>query len=241
MDVPQGYSNARCLAIIPARGGSKGVPRKNLASLGGRALIEHSIGHAIDATCVDAVIVTTDDAEIASVSRAAGAEVVTRPAELSGDLASSESALIHALDVRAQAGAADPESVVFLQATSPLRDRGDIDRAAAPVLSGEADSVFSACAFDGLIWDFEDGRPTPINYDPLQRQMRQRMPDRVLENGSIYVVRTSVLRETGCRLGGRVAVHRMPRERSLQIDDPGDLALCEAMLAVGSQPGRDAA
>ncbi|MCU0723789.1 MAG: acylneuraminate cytidylyltransferase family protein, partial [Planctomycetes bacterium] len=110
-----------CLAIIPARGGSKGIPRKNLRPLGGKPLVVHSVDQALVCPRVGRVVVSTDDAEIAEVSRRAGAEVVERPAAISGDTASSESALLHVLDARKARGEEDPSLVVFLQATSPLR------------------------------------------------------------------------------------------------------------------------
>ena len=234
---------ARVLAIIPARGGSKGIPRKNLAMVGRHPLVGHSILHAKGCPEVGGVVVSTDDAEIAAVSRGFGAEVIERPAEIAGDRSSSESALIHVLDERVASGFEDPEIVVMLQATSPLRAAGDIAAALRPVLDGDVDSVFSACEFDGLVWGIEPGGPVPLNYDPVTRQMRQDMPRRVLENGSIYAVRTPLLRETGCRVAGRIGVHVMPREDSVQVDDPGDLVLCDALLAArraGGEPGMEA-
>src|SRR5688572_19799311 len=103
------------LAIIPARGGSKRIPRKNLIRLGGIPLLAQSIRHAQDSRHVDQVIVSTDDDAIAEVATAEGAEVVRRPAALSDDRASSESALIHVLDTRHEAGRPDPDLIVFLQ------------------------------------------------------------------------------------------------------------------------------
>ena len=109
------------IALIPARGGSKRIPRKNLLPLAGLPLVAHSIRHAIAAHAVSEVYVSTDDPEIADVARTFGAEVVMRPTELAGDQATSESALLHALDDRARRGLPDPELVVFLQPTSPVR------------------------------------------------------------------------------------------------------------------------
>ena len=117
------------LAIIPARGGSKGIPRKNVRPLLGRPLLAHSIEHARQAPSVTRVVVSTDDAEIAAVARRFGAEVVDRPAEISGDAASSESALLHVLDHLRDAEGYEPDLVVFLQATSPLRRPGDVQGA----------------------------------------------------------------------------------------------------------------
>lgn len=216
------------IAIIPARGGSKRVPRKNLFVLGGRPLICHSIEHALAAESVDAVYVSTEDPEIAEVARAAGAEVVERPADLAGDAASSESALLHVLDAR---GAPDPELVVFLQATSPVRAHRDIDAAVAALRSQQADSLFSACEDRGLLWTLGADGPQPVNYDPLRRLREQDMGPQIRENGSIYVFRPRVLRETGARLGGKIAVHEMDPWSSFQVDTPEDVGLIAWILA----------
>ena len=115
------------IALIPARGGSKGIPRKNLQSLAGKPLIAHTIEHARQARSVGRVVVSTDDAEIAAVSKQYGAEVVWRPAAISGDTASSESALLHALEYLQQTEGYESDLLVFLQCTSPLTLPEDID------------------------------------------------------------------------------------------------------------------
>src|SRR3954467_12096692 len=109
------------LAIIPARGGSKGIPRKNVRPFLGKPLLAHTIEHARLAPSVTRVVVSTDDAEIAAIAGRHGAEVVTRPADISGDVAGSEAALRHVLDHLEAAERYEPDLVVFLQATSPLR------------------------------------------------------------------------------------------------------------------------
>ena len=117
------------LAIIPARGGSKGIPRKNLQPLAGKPLLAYTIEHARATPAVTRVVVSTDDVEIASVAQQYGAEVIWRPAEISGDTATSEAALLHALDHLRDNEGYEPDLVVFLQATSPLRRSDDIQRA----------------------------------------------------------------------------------------------------------------
>jgi N-acylneuraminate cytidylyltransferase len=215
------------VAIIPARGGSKRVPRKNLFLLEGRPLVAHSVRHALDATSVDEVIVSTDDDDIAAAAEAAGARGIRRPAELAGDMATSESALEHAL---AQLDA-EPELVVFLQCTSPVRSGADIDAAVATLRAERADSLFSACPDRGLLWTLEPAGPRPLNYDPRRRLRDQDMAPQVRENGSIYIFRPAVLREHGSRLGGRIAVHEMDVWSSVQIDDPHDVELVAWILA----------
>jgi YrbI family 3-deoxy-D-manno-octulosonate 8-phosphate phosphatase len=219
------------LAIIPARGGSVGIPRKNVRPLGGRPLIAWSIAHARRSPSVTRVVVSTDDAEIAAVSRRHGAEVVERPAALATATASSESALRHALDtLRAREGYA-PDLVVFLQCTSPLRRPDDVEAAIETLRREEADSLFSCGPSHGFLWRREAHGPRPLSYDPAARPRRQDAPEDVVENGSIYLFRPWVLRETGSRLGGRIATYPMPLRDSFQVDEPEDLALLEALLA----------
>lgn len=219
------------LTIIPARGGSVGVPRKNVRPLGGRPLIAWSIEQARDTPSVTRVVVSTDDPEIARTSKTWGAEIIDRPAEIAGATATSESALMHCLDeLRAREGY-QPDLVVFLQATSPFRQNHDIEAAVQKLLREDADSLFSCCPSHGFVWRVSETGPGPLNYDPRNRPRRQDAPVDVVENGSIYVFRPSVLRETGSRLGGKIATHFMRPIDSFQVDEPQDLVIMEAILA----------
>jgi YrbI family 3-deoxy-D-manno-octulosonate 8-phosphate phosphatase len=220
------------IAIIPARGGSKRVASKNLTPIAGRPLLSHTISHARAAERVSEVYVSTDDPAIAELARAEGAEVVERPAELAGDLATSEVALEHVLQVRAEGGKPEPELVVFLQCTSPVRRPGEIDAAIEKLEAEGADSLFSAHPDPGLFWvKRDDGSPEPVNYDPANRLREQEMAQQYRENGSIYVFRPAVLSEHGARLGGRIAIHDMDFWSSFQVDDPRDVELIAWILA----------
>ncbi len=218
------------IAIIPARGGSKGIPRKNVKVLAGKPLLAHSIQQAFTSGVIDRVLVSTDDTEIASVSWQHGAEVVWRPPELSGDKASSESALLHALDYYARGEGSDPDLVVFLQATSPLRQAEDVRNAVETLVKDRADSLFSACTLQGFLWRVENGAPRAFNYDHASRPMRQDAPEDVVENGSIYVFKPWVLRQLQNRLGGRVSVYRMEAEHYFQIDEAADFEILETLM-----------
>ena len=125
--ITTGRVSPRVIAIIPARGGSKGVPGKNLRRVGGRSLVARAVDACLAARLVDAVYVSTDDADIAKSAEAAGAEVIMRPAQLSGDTASSEAALLHALDQLIMVDD-EPEVLVFVQCTSPFIASDDLDR-----------------------------------------------------------------------------------------------------------------
>jgi len=216
------------LAVIPARGGSKGIPRKNLREICGRPLIEHAVRAALVSRHVARVVVSTDDQEIAQVAASAGAEIVMRPADLSTDTASSESALLHVLDELA--GEA-PEILVMIQCTSPLTMSEDIDRAIEDLVDRDADSVFTATSFHHFLWSKDEaGMASPINHEDAERKRRQDLKPQYLENGAIYAMRTAVFRETQRRFCGRTAVSLMPPERCWEIDTTDDLAIAERLM-----------
>jgi YrbI family 3-deoxy-D-manno-octulosonate 8-phosphate phosphatase len=223
-------SQLHIIAIIPARGNSKRVPRKNLLPIAGRPLIVHSIVHARQARYVREVYVSTEDSAIARIAREHGAIVISRPPELASDQATSESALLHVLNERNRQGMPDPDLVVFLQCTSPVRRPFDIDRAIETLITAGADSLFSACENNRLIWALKDDHPYSINYDYHKRQREQDMARQYRENGSVYVFRPSVLRRHNNRLGDKIAIYEMDYWSSFQIDTPEHAELIEWIL-----------
>jgi N-acylneuraminate cytidylyltransferase len=217
------------LALIPARGGSKGSPRKNIRPLCGRPLIAWSIRDALQTPGIDRVVVSTDDAEIAAVAREHGADVVMRPPELATDTSSSEAALAHALD-QLEAQGETIGRVVFLQATSPVRGAKHLAAALARFDDSGADSLLSVTASHVFLWEeTPDGAARPLNYDPQSRPMRQAMRQ-FRENGSIYIFRTDMFRRSGCRLGGRIVLYPMPPECEVDIDTLADWDRAEPLL-----------
>lgn len=218
----------RTVAIIPARGGSKGIPGKNIKPLGGIPLVARSIRAAIAASSVDEVYVSTDDTRIVETARLWGAGVVDRPAEISGDQASSESALLHAIDVLERDGA-PVDVVVFLQCTSPFTSAEDIDAVTAALAEG-GDCAFSVKEDHGFLWRIDgDGAGAGINHDEAApRQRRQDMEPQFRETGAIYVMKVAPFRERGVRFCGR-AVPVALETPSLEIDDPSDWHVAEAM------------
>jgi N-acylneuraminate cytidylyltransferase len=218
------------LAIIPARGGSKGIPGKNIKPILGKPLLAYSIEQAQACAAIERIVVSTDDPIIAEVARQYGAEVVERPADLSGDTASSESALVHVLETLATQEQYEPEAVFFLQATSPLRHPDDLSRAYATFQAQQADSLLSVSPFHGFLWRIGADGPQAFNYDHLNRPRRQDAPDDVMENGSFYLFKPWVLRQFNNRLGGKIAVHRMSVLDGFQVDEPDDLILIDHLL-----------
>lgn len=229
------------VALIPARGGSKGIKRKNLVDVGGRPLLVWSIAQARACSGIDAVYVSTDDHEIAAVARAAGAEVIDRPVELAGDTASTESAIVHALDVWQQDGVA-VDRVVLLQATSPFRSEGQLAAALKQFDDTGCESMLSVVRFVGFVWRTSaDGRARPMTYEPTRRPRRQEIHDTVLETGSFYVFTREMFERTGSRLGGKISAFEVPAEDAIDIDEPADLvrARAEAVRRSGVANGVD--
>jgi N-acylneuraminate cytidylyltransferase len=220
----------RTLAVIAARGGSKGIPHKNLIDLCGKPLIAWTVMQAAAARGVDAVAVSSDSDQILAAAEAAGAVGVRRPEDISGDLASSESAWLHALEHLD--GKLGPFGrVVALQATSPIRESGDIEQALATFEREELDSLLSVCEVEDYFnWRIGANGPEPINYDFRNRRMRQQIEKRYLENGSFYVLIPALLREQNNRLGGKIGMHLMERHKMFQIDRPEDIKLCAAIM-----------
>lgn len=218
------------VAIIPARGGSKGLPRKNIRNLGGRPLIAWSIEDALESKRIGRVYVSSEDAEIRQVARQTGAETIDRPEELSQDTTSSEAVLLHALDYIAADCGGDPDLVVFLQATCPIRKGADIDHAVALLEKSGADSLLSVSPAHVFLWGERDGAVFSLNYDWKHRPRRQDMEPQFRENGSIYVFKPWVLREGKNRLGGRIVLYKMSEAAGIDIDSEIDLELAGLLL-----------
>ena len=220
----------KALAIIPARGGSKGLPRKNVLPLAGKPLIAHTIKAAIAAQLVDRIVVSTDDVEIAAVARTHGAEVVMRPATLAGDLSRSEEALLHVLDELEAADGYRPDVLAFLQCTSPLTTPDDIDGTLAKISQG-ADSALAVAPFHYFLWRQGTQSAEGINHDKTKRLMRQEREPEFLETGSVYAMSADGFRRHGFRFFGRIAMYEIPVEHWLEIDEPADFRIAQDRMA----------
>lgn len=213
-------------AIIPARGGSKGIPRKNLIDICGRPLVAWSIRQALAARCIDRVIVSSDCENIGAVATACGAEWLPRPAQISGDTSTTEAAVSHCLAELS----ISRELLVLLQPTSPIRQPHDIDAAVSLYQTSGADSVFSARHVEGFVWGEIDGQVLS-EYDYQDRRRRQDLHRHTLEeNGSIYVFSASHFRRADNRLGGRIAAYEMHPLDSFQVDGPADLDVIRHLM-----------
>ncbi|ARF57094.1 acylneuraminate cytidylyltransferase [Streptomyces gilvosporeus] len=233
------------VVVIPARGGSKGVPAKNLAAVGGVPLVARAIRECRAARLVTDVVVSTDDAGIAAAARSAGAVVVRRPGAIAGDTATSEAAVLHAMDAYEAEHGSRVDAVLLVQCTSPFIVREDIDGVAAAVVEGGADSALTVAPFHGFVWrDAEPEAHTTdggygVNHDKSFRPRRQDRPQDLLETGAAYAMDAAGFRAAGHRFFGRTELIRTDPARVLEIDDPHDLARARALAPLfdAERPG----
>ncbi|HEY5833510.1 acylneuraminate cytidylyltransferase [Streptomyces sp.] len=246
----RGAARPSVLAVIPARGGSKGVPGKNLAPVGGIPLVARAVRACVGARRVTAVVVSTDDPSIAEVARSAGAEVVLRPVAIAGDTATSEAAVLHAMDAHEAMSGTAAEVVLLVQCTSPFITSKEIDGVVAAVTEEGADTAHTVAPFHGFIWRdaAEAGAPASaggagVNHDKSTRPRRQDRPQDLLETGAAYAMRADGFRTAGHRFFGRTALVRTDPARVLEIDEPADLerarALAPLLDAAAATPTRD--
>lgn len=222
------------LAVIPARGGSKGVPAKNLAQVGGVPLVVRAVRACLKARLVTDVVVSTDDEAIADAARAAGAEIVPRPAAIAGDLATSEAAVLHAMDAHEAMRGAVTDVVLLVQCTSPFITADDLDGVASALIEDGADTALTVAPTHGFIWrqggaHLGELDGYGVNHDKSNRPRRQDRPQEFLETGAAYAMRAAGFREARHRFFGRTALVATDPARVLEIDDPHDLARARAL------------
>lgn len=225
--------SAEVLAVIPARGGSKGLPNKNIREVAGKPLLAWSIEAALSSTRVTRVVVSSDSEEIRTVAIRHGAEAIERPAELATDSAPSEPVLTHVLETLAKA-ATRPDIVILLQPTSPLRTADDIDRALALLDGSSADAVISVSEPPHSPYkcfrQTEDGYLAGLFSDEAPFERRQDLPRALMPNGAIYAIRTAAFARSGRLLTSRTLPYEMPEARSLDVDNGRDLETAATAL-----------
>ena len=225
------------LCVIPARGGSKGIPRKNLLEVGGRPLIAWTIEQALATTKKSDVIVTvsTEDDEIAEVAESFGAGVIRRPDHLAQDTTATEPVILHAMET-IEAEGTELDGVMLLQATSPVRLQGTIDRAVKQFRETGCDSLIGVLPESPFFWHMpEDESEQPrSDYDWRNRPRRQDLTPTqqvYFENGSLYITTPAIYRETGNRIGGKISLFVLDELEGVDIDTEADVAAAERMLA----------
>lgn len=240
--------HARVLAVVPARGGSKGIPRKNLQLLAGKPLVAHAVEVACAAELITRVVCSTDDAEIAQVARDAGAQVpFLRPAELAQDTSEDWPVFVHVLDWLQANEGWQPDLIANLRPTSPLRTPRHVDDAIRLLLQTGADSVKAVCLarqHPHKMWLRQpDGRIEPYLKTPFRLSRGPDVPRAELEdiywqNGVVDVTRLEVIREQRVMIGRTVAGLVTELHESIDIDTPVDLALAELLMARRAEHAR---
>lgn len=218
------------VAIILARGGSKGVPKKNIIDFCGKPLIAWTIDNCLKGGA-NSVWVSSDSDEILEISSEYGANKIKRPDDIAGDFATSESAWLHAINHIEQTRE-KIDWVVAPQVTSPLREASDISKAIALAKENIHDSFFScSVAEDLFFWEKnKDGNLDSVNYDWRNRKRRQDIPKQFIENGSFYIFKPQVLRNTNNRFGSNIGIVEMEFWKMFEIDSFDDLKMCSALM-----------
>lgn len=219
---------SKILAIIPARGGSKEIPKKNVKIFNGRPLIEWTIKSALKSKLINKIIVSSDSKKILSMSKDLGVDTILRPKNISGDNDSVESAIKHTLSKLKNIY----EVIVLLSPTSPIRKINDIDNAIRYFKSKNLDSCFSGARLtDFLIWNFNKKNKTykSINYDYKNRGIRQNRDQNFVENGSIYVFKNELIKNKNNRIGGNIGIYIMEFWQSFELDEKKDWKFLESI------------
>ena len=226
--------NHKVVCIIPARGGSKGVPRKNIKMLAGRPLIAYTIEQALQSRYIDRTIVSTEDGEIADISKQYGAEVpFMRPDDLAGDQVATVDVLLHAISWLEKENHYDFDLLVLLHTTTPLRAVGDIDASIEMLVTAKADNIFSVTEahrnpYFNMVEVDAEGKVQLAKKGSFPS--RQSAPPVYDMNSSIYVWWKDILKREGKIFLENSRVYVMPKARSIDIDDDIDFKIAEILM-----------
>lgn len=220
-------------AIIPARGGSQGIKRKNIKKVNGIPLVVHAINQAMSAKNIQNVLVSTEDIEIAEIAKNAGSKVMDRSDEFINDNSIQEvdRLLIWTVNKLIDNGE-KVDVIVLLYPTAPLRKVSTIEDIVARIIEEDCDSALTLYEDTTYLWAInENGEPEPLNYDPKTRGPRQKEKwNQWGENKAVYAMTRELLLNTGCRLGGKIGWVEMSKLESIDIDKKEDLILCDVIL-----------
>jgi len=211
------------VALIPLRGGSKSIPRKNIKEIAGKPLCAWVLESVSNAKLISNVYVSTDSEEIKAVVEDLnlGVKVLFRPKILATDEASTESVMINFMSQ------VKFDIIVTVQATSPLLSSDDLDQALKIFHNDKLNSMLSAVRTKRFFWT-EEGNP--INYNPKNRPLRQNFAGIMMENGAFYVTDRLTLKNKHCRLGGKIGIFEMSENTSIEIDEPSDWEIVKNLL-----------
>lgn len=223
-------SREKIVAIIIARGGSKGVPRKNVKKLCGKPLLCWTIDHCKNSKLIEEIWLSSEDFEILDLAKKQDINVIERPDYLSGDEISSEEVLTHAINYISKSHPI--KIIVSPQVTSPLRTSDDIDKGIIEFTEGNFDSLFScSLAQDLFYWEKNEYEELfSVSYDYQARKRRQDISNKYVENGSFYIFKPDVLTNLQNRLGYKIGVSVMESWKSFEIDNEEDFKICSALM-----------
>ncbi len=218
------------LAIIPARGGSKGIPNKNIKLFAGKPLIGHTIEAALGAHSIDRVVVSTDSEDIEKIAVEWGAQVPTlRPEDISGDKSPVMDAVIHMLDHLKNTESYEPSHVLLLQTTSPLRTSEDIEQSIALFKKRDAESLVSMCRTEQGLYAKDEQDVVETLFDGYSAGTNRQLlrPTYKLDGSMIYLIKTDLLREKRSFFAGKLVGFEIPRWKAVDLDEPQDFVVGE--------------
>jgi len=205
------------MSIIPARGGSKGIPMKNLKLLNGKPLLDYSVNASLKSKFITRTIVSSDHSKILKRAEKLGAEAIKRPKQLATDSSHIEPVMEFCLNHLKIKENYSPDIIILLQNTSPLRTKKHIDTAMNFFLHSKFDSMLSGYNSHNFIWTIKNNNVIPVNYNPKKRPNRQEF-HQFIENGAIYITKYSAFKKSKCRVSGKIGLFEMPKELSIDID-----------------------
>ena len=215
------------VALIPARGGSKSIPLKNIKDINGRPLIYWALDAAVQCGEIDAVYVSTDDESIKNCVGLYGSSkirVIDRPCDTATDTASTESVMLDFTNRFMF------DSIVLIQATSPLLSTKFLTEGINKHVEDGYTSVLSVVRQKRFLWEYNESMAKPINYNPINRPRRQELEGYFVENGAFYITSREALIKSNCRISGRTAIVEMPENSYFEIDEPDDWIIVEQLL-----------
>ena len=213
----------KVLSIIPARGGSKGIPLKNLVMLNQKPLLYYTVIASLKSKIINKTVVSTDNKKIGKVALKLGAEVVYRPKKLATDTTALEPVIEHVLNYLNRHQNYTPDIIVILQNTSPLRTAKHIDEALTLMRKQNYDSILSGFSIHTFLWKKSKKVIIPLDYNPKKRPNRQSMDEQLFENGAIFATKTKCFTKNKCRISGKIGFYNMPLESSYNVDSYDDL------------------
>ena len=219
------------LSIIPARGGSKGIPLKNLIKIKNKPLLHYTVKASLKSKFVNRTIVSTDSSKIAKVALSLGSEVIIRPKKLSNDTIGLEPTINHVLEYLKNTENYVPDIILILQNTSPLRNSTHIDEALILLKNKKYDSILSGFSYYTFLWKKQkDSTIKPVTYNPNKRPNHQKMDEQLYENGAFFITTLSAFKKSNCRISGKIGFYKMPIELSYNIDTVEDLNNVKRMM-----------